>query len=101
MKKLVAIPVKSTKQDHLFLAVMLEEPDYDELRRLNVDVVELKKEKDTTKKGWAFIAPVTAQLPATAIVVGTATLGIVGGAASVVGNRLGGWLWPDGKETKK
>lgn len=48
-----------------------------------------------TKRGFAFIAPVVALLPPAADIAGTAVLGVVGGAAAGVGDRVIGWLWPD------
>jgi hypothetical protein len=90
MKRLVAVPVKD---DKIWLAVTLEDSDIADLKRYGVDVREVD-EGPMDKKGFAFVAPLVASLPAASVVIGAATLGIVGGAASVVGNRIGDWVWP-------
>lgn len=90
-KKVVVVELKP----EVFLAVDLEEEDIEELKDLDVNVIEppVEKDIDTIKKGFAFLIPVIAVLPSTAVIIGTATLGIVGGAASVVGGKIINKIW--------
>lgn len=46
------------------------------------------------KKGFWFLTPAIATIPPAAVVVGAATIGIVSGAASTIGGRIGEKLWP-------
>lgn len=98
MKKTVAISVEGN-EPNLFLAVELEEEDIKELSARGVKLFEAedeeKVEADFSKKSFAFLVPVFSMLPATATIVGAATLGIVGGAATVVGGRVVNWVWPN------
>jgi hypothetical protein len=94
---LVAVPLKA--QQEIYLAVQLAEKDVDALVDSGVAVKYQKPSPppDTDKKGFAFLAPVFAGLPGTAMVVGAATLGIIGGAAGAIGGKVGNWIWPDKK----
>ena len=109
MKKLVAVPVESSKYaGNIYLAVQLDEEDARLLEEQGVKILhEEHKSKDKVaaghdpgKHGFAFLVPMFAGMPGVATIVGAATLGIVGGAAGAVGGKIGNWMWPDKKEAK-
>jgi len=99
-QSVVAVPIRA--QGDVWLAVNLDARDVQSLKDAGVDVKHpQQKHLQPTregKHGFAFLAPVFAGLPGAAVLVGAATLGIVGGAAGAIGGKVGNWIWPDKKE---
>ena len=92
----------ATGGNDCWLAVHLHPQDAVLLKDQGCEVVESQNPNlqptHAGKHGFAFLAPVFAGLPGTAVIVGAATLGIVGGVAGTVGSKVGNWIWPDKKE---
>jgi len=98
-RELVAVPLRAAIGD-VFLAVKLDPQDVQALENAGVVVKREDTEakpapKSSAKHGLAFLGPVFAGLPEAAVLVGAATLGIVGGAAGAVGGKVANWMWPD------
>jgi hypothetical protein len=53
-----------------------------------------------TDKSFVWLAPIVAGIPETSIIVGTVVVGVIGGAASVIGTRVGEKIWPTKPEPK-
>lgn len=103
MKKTVVVEIKGNQPD-LFLATDVDEEDVKVLTEFGVKVAEVEVEEDTNKKKTGLIIPVVgaiwASLPSTATVIGAGVIGVVGGAASIVGGRIIHKIWPDKKPSE-
>jgi hypothetical protein len=96
MKRRVGVELKADDKS-VFLAVDLEEEDIDDIIKNGVRVYDPDRPIGTKKK-FAFLIPILAGLPTTTVVVGTATLGIISGAAMVIGGKVADVVWPNKKE---
>lgn len=94
--KSVVVELKGNEPD-IYLITEVEEEDLENFKKLGVNFVEADQPSD--KKGFAFVIPavgaIWASLPSTATVVGAGVIGVVGGAASIVGGKIIRKIWPE------
>lgn len=92
MKKIV-VELKGNEPD-VFLMTEVEDEDIENLEKLGVKFVDVES---SGKKGWAFVIPaagfVWASLPAASTIVGAGVIGVIGGAASIVGGKIINKIW--------
>jgi hypothetical protein len=96
MKRAVAVEVHSDRPNY-FVAVELSEDDVIELVEAGTKVYDLGHEGNNKKKFTWLVAGIS-YLPDTAVIVGAAALGLVGGAAGLIGSKFVNWVWPDKKD---
>lgn len=93
----VLVEVKADKPD-VFLAADIPNDDIYELVKSGAKVFDLETDPDsvdTSKKKFGFLVPIVALIPPGAEIAGAVILGVLGGGAALVGERVINWVWPD------